>query len=206
MARLHYHPLSPYSRKVSTAIALRGDAVELRTIELGTGALARPEFLALSPFGKMPVFESDDEGPIIESTSIIEYLEEKGPRVLLPAGSERIARHFDRLGDLYLIEPMAAWFWERASPAGQAAPERARRAFALFEARLAGRAFVCGETFSLGDLGAAIAADYLEREGVALPPAIAQWKERCFALPAMRDSLAAALPFVEATKPMRLPA
>ncbi|MCC6521374.1 MAG: glutathione S-transferase family protein [Polyangiaceae bacterium] len=203
MLRLHYHPLSPYSRKASTAIALRGDAVELCEIALGSGALQRPEFLALSPFGKMPVLETPDEGPIIESTSIIEYLEAKGPPVLLPPGAARAARHFDRLGDLYLVEPVAAWFWERTSPAGQAAPERARRAWALFEARLSGRAFVCGDAFGLGDLAGAIATDYFEREGVEPPAAIRAWKDRCFAIPAMRASLEAAVPWVESTRPMR---
>ena len=46
--------------------------------------------------------------PVIESTSIIELWEERGPRVLLPEGKERIARHYDRLGDHYLIAPVAS--------------------------------------------------------------------------------------------------
>ena len=204
MPTLHYHPLSPYSRKVSSAVRLRGDDVELRPIDLGTGALRTPEYLALSPFGKMPVLVTDDEGPLIESTTIIEYLEHKGPRRLLPEGHERVARHFDRLGDLYLIEPVALWFWQRKSEAAASAPETARSAWKLFATRLEGRRFVCGDALTLGDIGAAIATDYFEREGVEPPPAIRAWKDRCFEIPAMRDEREAALPFVESTKPMRL--
>jgi glutathione S-transferase len=81
--RLHHHPLSPYSRKVVIAIQHRGDAIELAQLTLGGGALKKPEYLAMSPFGKMPTLETP-EGPLFESTSIIELLEDRGPRKLLP--------------------------------------------------------------------------------------------------------------------------
>ena len=196
MMRLHYHPLSPYSRKAAVAVAMLGAPVEMTVIELGSGGLRRPEFLAISPFGKMPVLETDN-GPVIESTSIIELLEETFGPLLLPAGTERIARQFDRLGDLYLTEPVAALWWEPETPAGQAAGSVAAKAWTLLERQLAGRAFVVGDRFTLGDLSAAIATDYLERLGVRPPDAIVAWRERCFAIPAMAQSLAAAMPFVE---------
>lgn len=196
--RLHYHPLSPYSRKAAVAIALRGDAAELRSITLGAGELRSAAFLEISPFGKIPVLETA-EGPLIESTSIIEYLEERGPRVLLPAGSERVARHFDRLGDLYLVAQVAQLWWEPDTEGGKEAPEVARRAWALFEPRVTHNDFVCGRRFTLGDLGAAIATDYFERLGVVPSRAIREWRRRCFAMPEMAESLEAALPFVSST-------
>ncbi len=195
MLRLHYHPLSPYSRKVSTALALRGDRVDLHEIELGKGALQQPEFIALSPFGRLPVLETDG-GPLIETTSIIEWLEERGPRLLLPPGQERVARHFDRLGDLYLLDPVAALWWRPDSEHGRTAESTANKAWALLERQLDGRPFVTGAAFSLGDLGAAIATDYFERLGVSPPAAIRAWRARCFELPAMAASLEAALPWV----------
>ena len=198
MMRLHYHPLSPYSRKASVAVAMHGAPVELKVIELGSGGLRRPEFLALSPFGKMPVLETDG-GPVVESTSIIDLLEETYGRVLLPVGSERVARHFDRLGDLYLTDPVAALWWEPETPAGRGAAETAGKAWVLFEKQLAGRAFVAGDRFTLGDLSAAISTDYLDRLGVHPPEPIRAWRDRCFAIPAMAQSLAEALPFVERT-------
>lgn len=196
--RLHYHPMSPYSRKAWAALLHRGDLFEPVSIVLGAGALRRPEFLAVSPFGKMPVLETDD-GPIIESTSIIEWVEARGPRVLVPDDAAFEARHYDRLADLYLMAPMSELWWAPKSEAAQAAPGIVGTAFRIFEQRLAGRDFVAGDRFTLGDLGAAIAADYLVRLGVALPSGLAPWLARCFAVPAMRDTLAAALPTVEAT-------
>ncbi|MBI2894500.1 MAG: glutathione S-transferase family protein [Deltaproteobacteria bacterium] len=200
MDRLHYHPLSPYSRKAYVAGLMRGEPFERAVIELGSGALQRPEFLAISPFGKMPVLETA-EGPIIESTSIIEHWEDRGPRKLLPAGRELTARHFDRVGDLYLVDPVAALWWEAEGETAKNAPQTARRAWRLFEKQLSGRPFVAGDAFSLGDLGASIATDYFVRLGVEAPAAIRGWCERCFAVPEMKRALEEALPFVERLHP-----
>src|SRR5262245_47836403 len=110
MDRLHYHPLSPYSRKAYVAGLHRGEPFERVVIELGVEALSTPEYLAISPFGKMPTLETAT-GPIIESTSIIEYWEGRAVPKLIPADAAQTARHFDRLGDLYLIAPVAKMWW-----------------------------------------------------------------------------------------------
>jgi glutathione S-transferase len=201
--RLHYHPLSPYSRKASTAIAMRKDDIALRVIELGKGELESAAFREISPFGKMPVLETR-AGPIIESTSIIEYLEEMGPRLLLPQNVERIARHFDRLGDLYLIAPVAALWWEPESEQGKAAESVARTCWPLFENALRTHPFVTGGSFTMGDLAGAIGTDYFMRLGVTPSDAVRAWRDRCFAIPEMRASLESALPFVESTLGVRV--
>src|SRR4051812_32783186 len=103
---------------------MRKDPVELVSMKLGTGALKKPEFLAISPFAKIPVLETD-AGPIIESTSIIEYLESRGPNVLLGTGDDLAARHFDRIGDHYLVAAVASHWWEPETEAGKSAPETA---------------------------------------------------------------------------------
>jgi glutathione S-transferase len=204
MERLHYHPLSPFSRKAFVAALMRDETCEFVQIPIGTGALTRPEFLAISPFGKMPVLETDlpGVGNVIESTSIIELWEERGPRVLLPPGRERIARHFDRIGDLYLIAPVAALWWEPASEAGQTAAATAAIAWRLLGEALAdGQRFLAGDAFSLADLAAAIATDYFARLDVTPPDAIARWCERCFEVPAMRQALDDAMPYVTRLHP-----
>lgn len=201
MDRLHYHPLSPYSRKAYVAGLLREEPFERVVIKLGEDALSHPDFLAISPFGKMPVLETA-QGPVLESTSIIELWEERSTNRLLPFGGERVARHFDRLGDLYLIAPVAALWWEGESPAAMAAAATAYKAWALFANQLSdGRRFVVGDAFSLGDIGAAIATDYFTRLGVTPPDEILKWCQRCFEVPAMRQGLQEAMPFVEAYHP-----
>ncbi len=175
---------------------LRGDVHDTKVIDVFRGELQSPAHLALSPFGKMPVLVTDD-GPMIESTSIIEWLEERGPRMLIPPGQERIVRHFDRLADLYLLAPVSALWWRPGSEEANEAPEVARKAWTLFEARLEGRAFVAGDAISLGDLSGAIATDYLVRLGLEPPATLRAWMTRCFEIPAMKQSLDEAMPFIE---------
>ena len=202
--RLHYHPLSSYSRKAAIGIALRGDSVELRQLDPFKGDLKSPEFLAMNPFGKMPVLETDDGGAIFESTSILEYLEERGPRRLIPPGKESRSRHLDRVGDLYLLDPVGKFFWDKSDAVRERVEAVMPRAWAIWERELAdGRSFVSGEEITLGDLSAAVAAHYAVTEGLDLPPAILRYKDRLEAHPVLRASCEAASPFVEATKPMR---
>ena len=195
--RLHYHPLSPYSRKAWVAVLHREQDIDCVVVDVMKGGLSDPAFQAISPFGKMPVLETK-EGPLIESTSIIEYLEEKGPRSLLPRGAERIARHWDRLGDLYLIEPMSVMWFAKATSELDEPRETIKKAWPLFEARLEGRPFLVGELFTLADLAGAIATDSLVRLGEEPPPRVRAWAERCHTeIPAMEKALAAAAPFMK---------
>lgn len=202
--KLHYHPLSSYSRKTAIGIALRGDPVELVVLNPFAGGLKSPEFLEVSPFGKMPVLTGTPEGAIVESTSILEYLEERGPRKLIPIGHERRARHFDRLGDLYLLGPIGNFFWNKSVEIRETTEKTMARAWAVFERELSdGRDFICGADITLADLSAAVAAHYADTEGVAVPPSIAAYRARLEAHPVFAASRDAAMPFVESTRPMR---
>ncbi|MCK6530803.1 glutathione S-transferase family protein [Myxococcota bacterium] len=196
--KLHYHPVSTYSRKVQVALLHRGDPLEWRVIDVAAGELRSPEYRALSPFGKMPVLETED-GPIFESTSIIEWLEERGPRVLLPEGSERVVRHLDRIGDHYLMDPHTElWFRPDSEAARKAVSETVPAAWELLRKRLAeGRRYLAGDAFTLADIGAAIASDSLVGLGLVPPPEVARWVERCFCVPAMKQARADAMPGVE---------
>jgi glutathione S-transferase len=202
--RLHYHPLSSYSRKAAIGIGLRGDSVELHQVDPFKGDLKSPAFLGMNPFGKMPVLETDDGRSVFESTSILEYLEERGPRRLIPAGQEFRSRHFDRMGDLYLLDVIGKFFWDKSDAVREKVETVMPKAWAIWERELAdGRSFVCGEDITLGDLSAAVAAYYAVTEGLELPPAIQRYKDRLEAHPVLRASCEAATPFVLATKAMR---
>jgi glutathione S-transferase len=159
----------------------------------------------MSPFGKMPVLELDDGTAIFESTSILEHLEERGPRRLLPAGQEWRARHFDRLGDLYLLNPIGKFFWHKEDEVRAEAVKTMGTAWSLWERELAdGRSFLCGDEITLADLSAAIAAHYAVTEDVPLPTSIQRYRDRLEAHPVLAASTAAAAPFVERTLAMRV--
>ena len=67
--------LSPFVRKVLAVCSLKGLEYEHEPVMPGS---ATPEYLLISPLGKVPAFEDGDLG-VSDSSVICEYLEEKYP-------------------------------------------------------------------------------------------------------------------------------
>ncbi|MCB9753743.1 MAG: glutathione S-transferase [Myxococcales bacterium] len=70
---LFRHPLSGHSHRAQLMLCLLGIAHELRDVALAEGAHKRPEFLALNPFGQVPVLV-DGDAVIADSNAILVYL------------------------------------------------------------------------------------------------------------------------------------
>ena len=80
-----------------------------------------PEHLARNPFGTLPVLELDDGDYLIESRSIISYLEDKfAEHSLLPADLEARAkaRDLERVVEVRVMNPMAHYVHATNSPLG----------------------------------------------------------------------------------------
>ncbi len=73
---LYYHPLSNFSRKIRILLAEKNLDCELKEINLVNKP---PEFLKISPIGRVPVFVDEDGTVIWDSTLIAEYLDETYP-------------------------------------------------------------------------------------------------------------------------------
>jgi glutathione S-transferase len=169
--KLYFFPISSYSQKVLLALYEKGIdftpvIVDTRTPE------GRAEYRKLNPFGKVPTLVTDDGQPILESTIIIEYLEDQfpgtGPR-LIPEDKAhaREARMYDRFFDFYINDSMQTVFWDGMKPEAERAPARVAsaketldKAYALFEAHFAARTWAAGDAFSLADCAAAPALGY----------------------------------------------
>jgi len=84
MLRLHGYWRSSACYRVRLALHLKGLAFEQVTYDLRTGAQNGSGYLALAPHGLVPALETED-GVILESPAILEWLEERFPAVpLLP--------------------------------------------------------------------------------------------------------------------------
>jgi glutathione S-transferase len=71
--KLHRHPLSGHSHRAQLALSLLGLPHELVDVDLMKGAHKAPGFVALNPFGQVPVL--DDDGTIVfDSNAILVYL------------------------------------------------------------------------------------------------------------------------------------
>jgi len=181
---LYAHPFSSYSWKVMIALREKELPFELLSTEAEE---ARAELQRHWPLGKFPVLVDDaqDEGgsPVIESTTIIEYLDlrhyERAP--LLPANAIDAldTRFMDRIFDNHVMTPMQAVVQEYIIDGEAPDERRIARAkadldtiYAWLEVRLAGRRWACSHGFSLADCAAAPAlfyADWVHRIPESLP-------------------------------------
>ena len=110
--KVHGAILSPYVRKVLVALKLKGLDYEQEAVMPGAQT---PEFLAISPLGKIPAF-TDGDFSISDSSVICEYLEEKYPATsLLPTSAEdrARARWLEEYADSALAGAVAIFFFQR---------------------------------------------------------------------------------------------
>jgi glutathione S-transferase len=71
--KLYRHPLSGHAHRVELLLSLLNVPTELVFVDLAKGAHKTPEFLALNPFGQVPVI--DDNGTVLaDSNAILVYL------------------------------------------------------------------------------------------------------------------------------------
>lgn len=77
--KLHHHPLSGHSHRAVLLASLLNVPHELVEVDLKAGSHKRPEFLALNPFGQVPVLE-DDGVVVADSNAILVYLAKKASR------------------------------------------------------------------------------------------------------------------------------
>lgn len=93
--KIHHHPLSGHAHRVVLFASLLGVPHELVEVDLAAAAHKSPAFLALNPFGQIPVLE-DGDIVIADSNAILVYLAKKAGRTdWLPedaAGAARVQR------------------------------------------------------------------------------------------------------------------
>lgn len=74
---LYYAQRSPYARKVRIVLAEKNLPCELIETDISNKS---PEFLKLSPIGKVPVLVDENGTTVWDSTQIVEYLDETYPQ------------------------------------------------------------------------------------------------------------------------------
>jgi glutathione S-transferase len=103
MLKLYGFDVSNYYNMIKLALALKGVEYEAVT----TYPNQTPEYLAISPAGKVPALQTED-GVLIETNVILEYLDEAYPQTPLIGGSafERARiRELMKMVELYMELP-----------------------------------------------------------------------------------------------------
>lgn len=167
--KLYAHPFSSFCQKALIAFYENDIAFEYRTLE---DPSANAELLALWPLKRFPVLQ-DGETTVLESSSIIEYLQAyyPGPIRLIPddAAAAVEVRMMDRVFDNYVSTPQGRIVFNsmRAEadrdPLGDAeARKMLETTYAWLDQRLAGREWATDHGFSLADCAAAPALFYAD--------------------------------------------
>jgi glutathione S-transferase len=172
--KLFAHPFSSYSWKAMIALHEKELPFELRIVE-SSDAMA--ELRDYWPLGKFPVLIDDSHQPgkpLIEATTIIEYLDlrhyERAPLIPATASDALEVRFLDRVFDNHVMTPMQAVVNEALpNVVGTSDPARAAHArdkletiYAWLEHHLAGRTWAAGQGFSLADCAAAPSLFYAD--------------------------------------------
>jgi glutathione S-transferase len=171
--KLHGHPMSTCTRKVLTVLHEKGAAFDFELVDLMTGAHKQPAYLALQPFGQVPVI-NDDGFMLYESRAICRYLDSKLPGVSLTPSelkgravmeqwisveSSNFTPHAMKIVYQRLFNKMAGKEpIQSIVDEGLAGVDRAAE---IMDRHLANNQFMAGSTFSLADISYMPYIEYL---------------------------------------------
>lgn len=155
--KLYHHPLSGHAHRARLFVSLLGLPHELVEVNLKAGANKSPEFLALNPFGQVPVL--DDDGVVIaDSNAILVYLAKKAGRGDWlpedPAGAAAVQRWLSVAAGEVAYGPAAARlvtvFGARFN--ADEVIGRAHTLLARLESRLSGQDWLVGQHPTIADV------------------------------------------------------
>ncbi len=166
MIELYYWP-TPNGHKITMCLEEAGLDYAIHPVNISAGDQFKPDFLAFSPNNRMPAIidrEPADGGEavtVFESGAILLYLAEKTGR-FLPAdlrGRKTVTEWlFWQMGGL---GPMAGQNHHFAIYAPEQLPyaisryvNETNRLYGVLDRRLAGRAFVAGDDYTIADMAA----------------------------------------------------
>jgi glutathione S-transferase len=175
---------APNPRRVRIFLAEKGIEVPFEELDLMKGALKTPEFTQVNWFQRVPVLILDDGTAISETIAICRYFEEIEPEPAL-LGKGAIGRAtvemWSRRMELGLLLSVAQAF-RHLHPAmahlevpqvpawGEANKPKAREILGFIDRELAGRQYIAGNDFSVADITALVAVDFMKPARIQLPP------------------------------------
>jgi len=209
MIELYYWP-TPNGHKITMFLEETGIAYRLTPVDIGAGDQFKPAFLAVSPNNRIPAIVDHapagggEPVPVFESGAILVYLAEKTGRFLptaLRARKSVLEWLFWQVGNL---GPMAGQnhHFNRYAPeklpyAMDRYTRETNRLYGVLDRRLADRAFIAGEDYSIADMAAYpwIVPWKAQQQNLDEFPDLKRWFEAIAARPATQRAYAHAAPY-----------
>jgi glutathione S-transferase len=195
---------APNPRRVRIFLAEKGIEVPSEEMDLMKGALKTPDFTEKNWFQRVPVLLLDDGTAISETVAICRYFEEMRPEPPL-FGTGALGRAkvemWNRRMELGLFFSVAQAFRHlhpamahlevpQVSAWGEANKPRALDILGFMDRELAGRRHIAGDAFSIADITALVAVDFMKPARIQRPAELKNL-ERWYAEVSSRPSVKA---------------
>ena len=164
MIDLHYWP-TPNGHKITLFLEEAGIDYRIVPVNIGKGEQFAPDFLKIAPNNRMPaIVDHDPAGggapiAVFESGAILLYLAEKTGRFLPPDPRGRVEVLQWLFWQMGGLGPMAGQNGHFAIYATEKIPyaidryvRETGRLYGVLDRRLAGRAFIAGDDYSIADM------------------------------------------------------
>ena len=201
--RLHRFALSGHCHRVELMLSLLQLPCDLVDVNLPAAEHKAPPFLALNPFGQVPVIE-DGDLVMADSNAILVYLAGSydARRIWWPVdvrAQAAVQRWLSAAAGPLAAEPAAArvaQLLQRTS--NPQAVAVARNLFGLMESQLTGRAWLAADHATIADVAMYSYTAHAPEGGIALDdwPQVRAWLQRVEALPGFIGMQRSALPAV----------
>jgi glutathione S-transferase len=174
---------APNPRRVRIFLAEKGVTVPFEELDLMKGALKSPAFTELNWFQRVPVLILDDGTAIAETIAICRYVEEQHPEPALfgkGALGRAMVEMWNRRMELGLFLSVAQAF-RHLHPAmahlevpqvaawGEANKPRVLEVLGFMDRELATRRFIAGDEYSVADITALVAVDFMKPARIQRP-------------------------------------
>jgi glutathione S-transferase len=183
---------APNPRRVSIFLAEKGLEVPREEVDLMAGDLKSGGFSNLNPWQRVPVLVLGDGRTIAESVAICRYFEELHPQPALFGGdafSKAEVEMWNRRAELGLFNAVATVFrhlhprmahleMPQVAIWGEANKAKVEFELARFDRRLAESRFIAGDQYSIADITALVAIDFMKPARLGRPeayPNVLRW-------------------------------
>ncbi len=201
--KLYDFTRAPNPRRVRIFLAEKGITVPLEPIDLGADQHKSEAYAAVNPLRLVPALVLDDGTVISESIAICRYFEALHPDPPLfgrePLDIARIEM-WNRRAELHLFFPvmhvirhthpvMAKWEVPQVPAWGEANKPRALEIMDFLDRELASRQYIAGDAFSVADITALVAVDFMKPARIQRPPELKhleRWHQEVSARPSAK--------------------
>ena len=175
---------APNPRRLRVFLAEKGITVPMEQVDLGGLQQKSTAFTAINPLQRVPALVLDDGTVITESIAICRYFEclhPEPPLFGVGALGQAVVEMWNRRAELHLLLPVSHAF-RHLHPAmrelevpqvaawGEVNKPRVLEFLAILDRELAARPFIAGTQFSVADITAMIAVDFMKPAKLAVPP------------------------------------